>query len=758
MGASRGPDHAAGGQRGEAPVVAPEVSRSPLARRSWGHGLLALAGALAWACWWAAALPPEQAFALWAATILLWAGSFYSRITVSSGTSLTIAVSLIVGALVALRFVALSTMPYRIETDEVFHPLFGLEVLRGAPWTVFGGVSHYYNTPYLTHVLQALPCLVLPPLLGARVASVMLALASLVSTYALAGRLFGRNVACAATVLLAASFWHVVYSRTGYPYMQAIAVVPMALYALTRGVVERHRLLQFLGGLLLGCSLLVYTSARVVIPVFAVWFAWRLAQTPRQWREATKSITVIGVGAALMLSPYAGNRGMTGVLFDRYQQTTLTSEAPLARLTTLGWASAQGVELLWAQVRAAARVYHAPGAWLAVHSPAPSGLLDPVTLSLAVLGLGIAIAGIRKPAYLLLVVWVAATFTFGQVLTDVPHAAYRAAPALPALAICGGVAMAWFARRLPSARRPLHAGVQALALIGFAVALMLMNAPALRAYFDARTVDPVGSLARFVAAGPRAATYHVLGPEPFATEPIPLFVGAGQTVHDVYSLEDTLQVGLSASRGTIFLIHFEMRGAAAIIQSCYPEATIVGDAEGEGPNSVLALLVPPSVDTIERRCELHSAASGLLARYFRSADWSGPVELERVERWPMRWGRSNHHEPFSSVEWIGSLRIPAAGEYRFQLVNLNDAVGMAKVGDAIALDSAQPRAETTLEPGNLPLRLQCRLGAAQICWLRVARPGSDFESLPPDWLSPAYAKETADGAMSGVAQIGSLSP
>lgn len=731
-------------------MIGPTVAgRDPISRRTWIRIVLALAGTTAWASWWGSALAPDHAFGVWAAAIVLWAAAFYTRISIARGSILTVSLSLIVAALVVLRLVDLSTVPYVIEKDEVLHPLFGLEALRGSPWTVFGGVSHYYSTPLLTHVLQAVPCMVLPPLLGARLATVLLSLVSLIGTYALAGRLFGRGVACVSTVLLGASFWHEVYSRTGYPYMQAIAIVPIALYALIRGVTERHRLLQFLGGLLLGLSLLVYTSARIVIPVFAVWFAGQMALSSRPsrrpWRDAATAIIVIGIGAALMLSPYARTRGVTGVLFDRYQQTTLNPQAPIARLNAHGWISPEGVGLLWAQVRDAARVYYAPGAWLAVHSPSPSPLLDAVSLGLALVGLGLVVVGIHRAEYLLLAVWVAATFTLGQVFTDVPHAAYRAAPAIPALAISGGLAVAWAARRL-RAWRPVPPGRQALALLGFAAAMVAINAPAVRAYHAQRTVDSIGSVARFIAAGPRDATYYLVGPEPLANDHILRFVTDGHTVHDVPSLVDALETGPDPGREAFFLIHFEMRSAAAIVRSCFPDATVVVVPGEAVANSLIAVRVPPSS---RAACDL-PANGGLLARYYGGGEWSGPVELERVERWPVRWGATAHDEPVRSVEWSGVLRIPAAGEYRFQLVNLNNAVGSATIGEAISLDSTHTLAASDFAAGGHPLRVRCRLGPAQVCWLRLARPGGDFNSLPPNWLSPA--------ATSGIAESPAIGP
>jgi hypothetical protein len=55
-------------------------------------------------------------------------------------------------------------------------------------------------------------------------------------------------------------------------------------------------------------------------------------------------------------------------------------------------------------------------------------------------------------------------------------------------------------------------------------------------------------------------------------------------------------------------------------------------------------------------------------------------------------------------------------------------------------------AASTFGAGDHPLRVRCRLGPAQVCWLRVARPGGDFNSLPPHWMSPSDANGIADSS------------
>jgi Dolichyl-phosphate-mannose-protein mannosyltransferase len=216
--------------------------------------LAAVLASAVWVAWWFATprLAPRTACLLWLTALALWLAALFTRWTIPRWHRVTTSLTVIVALSVLPRALWLASAPYKVEQDEVVIPLYGLKVLRSQPWGIVRGASAYFATPYLTHVLQGWPCLFAPPLLGARAASLLLAIASLVATYALAGRLFGRQTAVLAATLLACSWWHMTYARTAFPYMQPILMLPLALHVLVYGIEEDHRFLHFLGGILLG--------------------------------------------------------------------------------------------------------------------------------------------------------------------------------------------------------------------------------------------------------------------------------------------------------------------------------------------------------------------------------------------------------------------------------------------------------------------------------------------------------------------------
>ena len=253
--------------------------------------------------------PPKASLLIWLAALLLWALALFSAWRVPKSSWPTALAALIAALLTLPRLLSLENAPYHVTLDEAIHPLYGLEMLRQRPWDIAAGTSWYFDTPFLTQALQAWPCLVFEPLFGARLASLILGLASLVSTYALAGRMFGNRTAVVAVTVLACSYSHMAYSRMAYPYMEAILMLPLVLHVLLFGVAERNRFLQFIAGVLLAASLLVYTPARVVIPILILWLAHRLLVRGVRIGEAAADAAVIALGAAIFLIPYLHAQG-----------------------------------------------------------------------------------------------------------------------------------------------------------------------------------------------------------------------------------------------------------------------------------------------------------------------------------------------------------------------------------------------------------------------------------------------------------------
>jgi 4-amino-4-deoxy-L-arabinose transferase-like glycosyltransferase len=696
-----------------------------LGSAAWGYSLIA-----------ANHLSPKTSFLLWLAALLLWAAALFSRWPVRRPDRVTAFAAAAIILMMIPRVDRLSERPYDVRRDEAIHPVYGEAALHDQPWELVAGASPYFRTPYLTHVLQAWPCLFSEPLFGARLGSVLIALASLVSTYVLARRLFGDRAAVIALTVLASSYWHMAYSRVAYPYMQVMLALPLTLYVLVKGIDEHSLLLEYIGGVLLGLSILLYTPARIVVPVFALYFGHRLFVGDLRLRDATQAAGVIALAAAIILSPYLRAQGLGGVLL-RYGQTTMEEAGPLHRLGVEGWLSPAGRRLLGNQLQAAASVYYTSGAWMAISDYSPAPLLDRTSLALALLGLGLALAGLRDSRRFLLVVWIAGTFIVGQVLTDIPAAAYRAGPLLPALAICAGLGVSELARvvfrRWSKWQGPVSAGGFVLLLI----AVVPSNLVALNGFLIAHNRNVLVGMARLVGASSQVATYELVTLGPVTGNEIFKLLGQGRVMRDVPALMDSLGMDVDPTRDAMFVLDSGMTAAAAAIRRCYPGAVLWSGPFPPGTQPVLGLFIPRDAVVAGRNCTVPPQGPGLLARYFKGAEWDGAVYRERIEDWPFRWVTREDAEQFRSVEWSGFLRLPVPGMYRFELV-AQDAAGTATIGDRVQLENSQA-AGASFGVGQFPLRWRCQPRLGGFCWLRWAPPGGDYGAIPPEFLTPAMA-------------------
>jgi uncharacterized membrane protein len=607
-------------------------------------------------------------------------------------------------------------------------------MLAEHPWEIFAGADKVPPGPfnYLTEALQTWPALFLPPLFGARLASTLLGIVSLALTYFLACRLFGRTAGAVAVTVIACSYWHMVFSRTPYQFMQTVALVPGALLALVVGTEERNRFLQFISGALIGMSLLTYTPARIVIPLGAAWFVHRAVFSGAGWRETAKGAAVITLGAAIFLSPFQQRQGVFSAVARYRQVSTQLGDSPLRRMQEAGWTSPAARQILADQINRAARVYYHGGAEVGVADISVDALVDPVSLALALCGVALALTRLRDSNCFLLAVWLGATFVLGQVLTNIPHSSYRAAPICPALAICAGLAGAAFNDLVLTRLRARRLAAQTVALVALLAVLAPLNLRYLADYFAQRSRDAVVGMDRLIAAGSTVPVYYVV--EAGHPHPCLRFLTTGRTVRELPSLMDDLST-IDTTRDAVFVFHPAMAEAGAqIVRRCYPGAVTVSGPYPTGPQPVVALAVSQEALAAAGNCGAPADGVGLLARYFSGADWDGKVTRERIEDWPLRWVTREDTEQFRSVEWSGFLRIPASGFYMFELLT-GDAEGDVALDSQVLLEH-QGSTRTRLDAGEYPLRFRCQPDILGWCWLRWAPPGGVFESIPRQYFRP----------------------
>jgi hypothetical protein len=670
-------------------------------------------------------------FFLWLAALLGWAVALFSRWPVASVGRGTVVCLCLVAVSLIPRMLSLLDLPYFLAYDEVIEPYNGLVALQEHPWEIMSGVASHFSQPYLTSVPQAFLYFLLEPLAAARSASLVQAIVSLLATYALAARLFDRRTATVALTLLACSYWHMVYSRLGYPYMQAMAMVPGTLYVLALGMDYRNRFLLFLGGCLLAASLLMYTPVRIVVPIAGVWIAHRAMTARWGWRETALTGAAIALGMAVTYTPHLHSYGAMDVL-GRFHETTLSAPGPLTRLMEGGWEAARTV--LAEQVGLALAPYYAGGANMAVGDFSPAPIVDRVTLAIGLLGCGLCMAHLVDSHRCLLVVWIAATFGLGQVLTDVPTSAYRAAPLLPALAIAGGLGVSRLLRAAERWQWPRQVVVRVMGWCALVALVLPPNLHALETYLNQRREGPGTGIGRLIGRGDPDTVYYIVAGLPIADLPMTRFLGPGRQIRDSLSLMDDLGQTIDPHHNAMFVLDPQLTDAAAAIRRCYPSAEHLHEPSGAPALPVIALHVSADAVAAGRNCTASPLGPGLRARYFSGAQWDGTVRLDRVEDWPLCF----RHDPaaFGSVEWSGRVRVPVAGTYGFQLYTSADAVAEAHIDGLDTLRNDETHA-ARLAAGAYPLTIRCRLPAADsFCWLRWRPPAGEIVAIPTQFLQP----------------------
>ncbi len=700
-----------------------------------GRALAALAGTAALACWAVTPLAPDsarRATVLWGTSILLWGAAWGPRWN-RPKLGPAFAGALLAWAVSALpRLLYLTTSPYSLPLDEVISAHYGLEALRKHPWEIPHGASWYFATPYWTHALQAWPCLLLEPVLGARLASAVLGLGSLGATYFLGRQILGSLGALVALVCLGTSYWHVVYSRLGYPFIQAMLFVPFSLWVSMAGVRGNSNSVAFAGGALFGASALAYTPSRIAPLLFVLWFVHYAVARRLPRRQAAAHAVAVTMGLLLAVAPFVRAHG-PGAFFGRLADASVRSpRSPVRVLSQQGWTLGAVRRVLGAQAGTALRVYWSPGGVFAPSDFAPGPLVDPVFLGLALSGLAIAAASPKNSDRFLLAAWVAVPVVLGQILTDVPAAAYRAAPALPALALCAGL---FAAKVLPAGAVATPARSASLGLVGTAL-LLPLNLFYLRAFMAGRRDAPQAAMARLIGRGDLETVYYLVSSEPFAGHELIRFLAAGREVRDVPNLLDTLYgEDLDRARDAMFVLGPGFHAAAEVIARCYPAASLVLPPAQESRRPVVGVFVP-KVAFQSAPCSPDGFPNrGWRARYFAGREWNGGIVLERMEDWMWRWRPANRREPHGSVEWTGGLKVPAAGHFRLALLS-PAAVGFARIGDAVAIEGGKV-VEADLGAGVYPVTVRCRAEAARGgCLLLWAPPGGELSVIPPEFMTP----------------------
>ncbi|MBE9471777.1 MAG: glycosyltransferase family 39 protein, partial [Chloroflexi bacterium] len=307
-----------------------------------------------------------------------------------------------------LRLCCLETVPPGWRDDELIniHALSG-ELLAGHFPLYFTGASGH--EPLYHHLHAGVHAVLGFNALSGHLLSIAFGMLTVVLTYALARRLFGHTTAAIASLMLSASFWSLMYSRTA---IRHISLPPLALatfYLLWREKPDFFRKTWFLVGLIVGISLYTYPAARL-LPVLLVLFAAYLALFHRghpstgslgrcDWRGLLLALVIMTVLAAPLGIAIAQGRSEAAA-------QGIGADARLAELAVpLRELRAGNPRPLLENIWTTLGMFHATGdpEWLYNISNRP--VFSPLGGALLWAGVALCLYRWRQPRYFFLLLW-----------------------------------------------------------------------------------------------------------------------------------------------------------------------------------------------------------------------------------------------------------------------------------------------------------------------------------------------------------------
>ncbi|MFN8489262.1 MAG: PA14 domain-containing protein [Caldilineaceae bacterium] len=560
-------------------------------------------------------------------------------------------------------------------------------------------------------------------LLSLRLTSALLGIATIPAFYLAALELIGAGGALLTTLLLAFSPWHIWSSRSSEVWIVLPLLLCLALWGILRAQRTADRRFWIIAGLSLGLVIMQLPTQQLAVWVWLILIV--LVATIQRPKSKFQNL----------LFPFATLAIALPLLVKIIQTSTLWP--PMAG----SWGS-NLLDLLTHLLRQSA------GNAVTIFMDRP--LLDTLSAALIIVGFGYLLRSLRHFAAIVVI----SGFTlFGITIlrTDLT----KFAPAtllltlLPFFLLSAAAALGCILAALQQTWRPLLRPVRMAAIV-IVLLLLLGGRNAFSFTRHLRSLTTAGpnstetAMGRFLAQQLRAAPpdLTIFAPSAVLNNPTTrLLAGSILDNAQVRPLESALDFVLSGTvqGNLLYLIPLANQDLLHLLQQLYPDSTLQPQ-KVENSDQPLFLTFQTPAKTV-------ADTQGLLAFVFNGnegGDVSKATSISAAGPLQFDWqAQKTLTKPFS-VQWQGSLLVPAAGDYTFsaEMNATNGALFSLRLDNQVVLDTSlnvtsKPQ---TLAKGFYRLDMLYRSGVAPSVQppapltVRWQRPGSGPEVIQANVL------------------------
>jgi DNA-binding beta-propeller fold protein YncE/4-amino-4-deoxy-L-arabinose transferase-like glycosyltransferase len=617
-----------------------------------------------------------------------------------------------------MRLYRFDQIPFGTWYDEADNGLSALKIL-----TETGYLPVYVESTNLPAHLLYLIALSFRILgvstLSIRAVSVIFGLATVAAALLTGQELFNRKMGFVLAFLLAVSRWDINWSRIG---MHGVTVPFFEL--LTVGLIlralKRQRLLDYsLAGLAIGFGLCFYVPLRLFPLVIGLFFLVLWSVRHDFFRLSWRGILLIGLGAIIASIPVT-------------QFAIQNPDAFLNRMRTTSIFEGKTSQEAWSSIAVTTRehllMFNYHGDNNGRHNLAGEPMLDSVSGTLMVLGLGLSLWRIRQPGSFLLVAWLFLMLAPGIFALDFESPqSLRAIGSLPAAYLLAAVPIDALWKewdKFTGNGQPLIFTIPLILVLGTAGYLNY------QIYFDrqANTFD-----SWFVFSTPETITGRLMAELGDQVDfyissfyyHVPTISFLAPKVEDYHKIEphETLPIRLDGKKGVVMIVDGDRRPFYLQAKSYYPNAEFKEYSAPDGTIVLYGIFLKPA-DIL--------ATQGLTASYFPGANWSEkPSQVRNETNFSFDWRDGDPLTFPFGVQWQGILFANTFGLYRLTL-HSPAAIDLTIDGSQITLEGdggGEQTAEVVLAKGNhsLKLRTQAQAGHFELDW----QPPSEAEGPIP---------------------------